>query len=306
MALTICLIGCGKWGRNILRDLIEIGVSVVVVDAEPMVLQEIASTHQVTTASSLEDLPSVDGFVVATPASTHADVIQQILPFRLPIFVEKPLTTDLQDARALERDGDGLIFVMHIWHYHAGVEMLANIRESGELGPVQMLRSERKNWTSPRLDVDSTWTLTPHDLSIAKRILGFLPEPRFATAEMLEGRVVGLLAELGNQAPKVIIDVSNRYRDKRREIRLHCELGVAVLPSDDAGIIEICREQHEQNRAEPKVETRKFEFVSPLQRELELFVTHLKGGPPPPTGLREGIEIVEAVASLRSLAGLGD
>ena len=42
----------------------------------------------------------------------------------------------------------------------------------------------------------------------------------------------------------------------------------------------------------------------PLLRELRAFVEHLRGGPPPRSSAREGAEIVETIAELRSLAGL--
>ena len=304
MSLKIGLIGCGKWGANILRDLCAMGVEVIVVEPDPAVAHRTASAFQVPVLSNLEDIGEVAGFIIATPASTHIELIRCLLPHRIPIFVEKPLATDRAEANSLTRIPENLIFVMHVWHYHSGIEMLSQIRESGELGQVQMLRTERKNWTSPRIDVDSTWNLIPHDLSIAKRILGILPEPAYAVAEFKDQRVAGMLAVLGTGAPRVVIDVSNRFRDKRREVRLHCEKGVAVLPADDSGFIEITRECQDDANEDLQTETRKFDFIPPLKRELEVFVNYLKGGTPPQTGLKDGIEVVETVSKLRRLAGL--
>jgi hypothetical protein len=42
----------------------------------------------------------------------------------------------------------------------------------------------------------------------------------------------------------------------------------------------------------------------PLLRELQAFVDHLRGGPPPRSSAAEGLMIVERIAAIRRLAGL--
>lgn len=296
----IVLVGCGIWGRKILSALVELQQEIVVVETSEAAVAMLAADFGISAVSRVDNCSAADGFVVATPASSHAEIVRSLLSYGKPIFVEKPLTTDLQSAQDLARLGSSQVFVMHVWRYHAGVIALAQIAASGELGGVNVLRTERKNWTSPRKDVDSTWTLVPHDLSIAKAILGHIPEPVFACAELLDGRAVGMLAIMGKGAPFAIFDTSNRYKDKRREIRLHCERGVAWLPDETSSQVFIQREGESQPSFRP------FDFVPPLRVELETFIRHLDGGPPPPTSIGEGVEVVEAVLRLRKLAGLND
>ncbi len=296
----IVLVGCGIWGRKILSALVELQQEIVVIETSEAAIAMLAAEFGVSVVKRMEDRIAADGFIVATPASSHAEIVRSLLPYGKPIFVEKPLTTDLQSALDLARHGNRQVFVMHVWRYHAGVMAMAQIAASGELGRVNVLRTERKNWTSPRKDVDSTWTLIPHDLSIAKAILGHIPEPVFACAELLDGRAVGMLAMLGKDAPFAIFDTSNRYTDKRREIRMHCERGVAWLPDETSNQVLIQREGESQPSFRP------FDLVPPLRVELETFIRHLDGGPPPPTSVGEGVEVVEAVLRLRKLAGLND
>ena len=116
------------------------------------------------------------------------------------MLCEKPLTANLAEARDLAARSDGRLFVGHIWLHHPGIEALAALARSGELGPVHGVRSFRTNWTSPRTDVDSSWNLAPHDVAIARFLLGHLPAPRFALAERLHDRCVGLLGVLGDPA----------------------------------------------------------------------------------------------------------
>lgn len=296
----IVLVGCGIWGQKILANLLSLKQEVIVVEKSIPTMVAIEREFGVRPVREIGNGLETDGFIVATPASTHANVVRSILHFGKPVFVEKPLTTDRLSAIELKRLGGGRIFVMHVWRYHAGVKALAEIANSGELGAVIVLRTERKNWTSPRHDVDSIWTLVPHDLSIAKAVLGHIPEPVFAQAEMLNDKAVGMLALLGKEGPQMIIDTSNRYGEKRREIRLHCERGVARLASDTSDHVEILIEGSEEPSRRPIT-------VAPaLNNQLACFIDHLNGGPTPPTSIDEGVEVVDAVMQLRILAGLAD
>lgn len=131
MRKCIGLVGCGHWGKNILRDLIALDVDVVVFvlteKARDQALQLGAKEAYIGLADIAEN---VDGFIVATPTVTHADVLDQLLPYNKPIFVEKPLTSDVQRAHHLMQSGKGKIFVMDKWRYHPGIDAIAKKNES--------------------------------------------------------------------------------------------------------------------------------------------------------------------------------
>ncbi len=281
----------GAWGRLICDRLITLGVDVVVVDpahdGRPL---------------SLDHPGSVDGFIVATPASTHAGVLDQILDLPpVPVFCEKPFTTDLASAERLARSFGDRLHLMHVWRYHPGVECLAAVARSGDLGEVHGMRSTRTNWTSPRVDVDTTWTLLPHDLTLAIEVLGSIPTPRSARTEEIGGRIVGVWADLGDPGePWLMVEASNRFRDKRREIRVHGSDAVAVLPGLDSTAIEIVR----GHGTVPVVEHRRIDSAEPITRELVAFLAYLDGGPAPKSDGLEGVAVVRAVEHIRSLAGL--
>jgi len=296
---TIGLIGCGIWGRNILRDLKALGHCVWVAESDFTAHAAIVSVAD-GVAGNHRDLPNVDGLIVATPASTHFTVVSEMLERQVPILCEKPLTTDAASARQLVALAGDRLFAGHIWCYHPGIEALASIARIGELGPVQGLRTTRTNWASPRMDVDSVWNLAPHDIALAQFILGTIPPPRFAQAEVLDGRCLGMVGILGSH-PWVVFEVSNRFREKRREVRLHCRDGVAVLPDADSAHLEISRPGTGRS---PELELREISVESALVRELRAFCDHLAGGPPPRTSGSQGLAVVETLETLRQLAGL--
>lgn len=299
--VTVGLIGCGLWGRNILRDLVALGCHVLVVEPDREHREEALEGGAAGAVESVGDLNSVAGVVVSTPATTHATVVEALLPREVPILVEKPLTTAVADAERLLELRDR-VFVGHTWRYHRGILALAEIVRSGELGPVRAVTSTRENWTSPRVDTDTAWTMLPHDLSIAVALFGEIPEARFAVAEVEGGRVVSLEALLGED-PWMRISASNRAPAKRRVLRLHCRDGVALLEGGEASHLTIARSSPE-DPGEPAIERRALPGNPALYEELRVFVDHLRGGPAPPTDVAEGVAVVRGVARLRELAGI--
>lgn len=298
--LRVGLIGCGRWGRLILRDLIalECDVSVVAVSDESR--QNAVEGGAAAVVGKTEDLPEIAGAVVASTTVTHALVIESLLARNIPIFTEKPLAPDRKDALRLAGLSPERLFVMDKWRYHHGVEMLAAIARSGEIGAVLGLRTTRAQWGNPHSDVDSLWILAPHDLAITLEILGYIPPARAAVVERLKEQPTGLVGILGDN-PWVVIEVSSRFPEHRREIRLQCEAGVAILDDAYSDSVQIARGSQ---FGSPQIERRAISSELPLLRELSAFVEHLRGGPPPRSSAAEGALIVSRLADLRELAGI--
>ncbi|MEL6143658.1 MAG: Gfo/Idh/MocA family oxidoreductase, partial [Bacteroidota bacterium] len=298
----IALIGCGIWGRKILRDLLTLEVEVHVFDTNTHLAHEILSAGA---ASFQPGLPTTKGnytaFVVATPSATHRVVMERILPLGLPIFLEKPLTTSYEDALALEKIVHDQVFLMHVWLYHPGIRLLSDIANNQELGEVLGIRSTRANWTSPRRDTDSIWNLAPHDITITRAILGYLPEPIAASIEEHDGIARGLVAILGRK-PYSIFEVSNRYERKIREVRLHCTNGVAVLKDEKVNYIEITHGNADSRPDEIRVERRQFASSPPLLLELRSFLEYLDGGPAPISSFADGMRVIQTIHALTKLA----
>jgi predicted dehydrogenase len=299
----IGLVGCGAWGRFILRDLVELGCEVTVVarSAGSRTLANKGGAE--TVVPSTAGLPAVDGIIVATPTSTHAMSVEEALEHDVPVFVEKPLTDDPADADRLAAAAPDRLFVMDKWRYHPGVELLGEIARNGELGEPLGLRTTRNGWGNPHADVDAIWILAPHDLSIALEILGTLSSARSAVADVAEGVPTGLIGVLGD-APWHALEVSARSIDRRREITRACSGGVARLADGYSDRVQIARLTDPNDATPPQPEERRISKELPLVRELRAFVKHVGGGPPPRSSALEGAAIVRAISELRSLAGL--
>lgn len=292
----VLLVGCGRWGRNILRDLVALGRPAIVVDPSAEARAAAAPMARVT-HPDLEIDEQVSGVIVATPASGHIATIERVAQWRQPIFVEKPLATRTEDAeRALALVGDRL-FVMDKWRYHPGIEALGALARSGELGPVRAIRTWRLGQGHAHEDVDPIWTLLPHDLSILREILGYLPSAVSAVAERVDGRVWGMAARLGGDPP-CTAEVSAHRAEHRRRIEVAFGGAVAVLDGERDATVEI--------RSDRDRRTLDVAGDPPLTRELAAFVNYLDGGAPPKSAGRDGVESVRRIAELRRLAGIDD
>jgi predicted dehydrogenase len=300
---TVGLVGCGNWGRHILRDLVSLGCRVPVVARSP---ESVATARQGGAADvvgAIGSLPDVAGVVVATPTNTHAEVLEEVLALEVPVFVEKPLTKDPVSARRLAAAAPERLFVMDKWRYHPGVELMRDLVRSEHLGAPLGVATTRIGWGNSHADSDSIWILAPHDLSIGLELFGRAFEPVSAVADSPSGCPTGLTALLG-RSPWQTLTISSRSPERRRQVELLCEDGLARLDDGYSDAVLLYRQADPFDSTLPPAERHPISTELPLLRELRSFVEHLEGGPPPRSSAEDGAVMVETIAALRSLAGL--
>ncbi|WGX96160.1 Gfo/Idh/MocA family protein [Nocardioides sp. L-11A] len=298
----IGLVGFGRWGRLIFRDLRALGAEVhVAVPSEASRAAAVAA-GAVSVAATAGELPDADGYVVAPVTVRHAEAVRALLPRGRPMFVEKPLTADPVSAAELVATAGERIFVMDKWRYHPGIVELARLARTGAFGPIRSVTSHRLGWGNPHRDVDAVWILLPHDLSIAVEILGTLPEPRYAAAPDAAGS--GLLAVLRDaDGPLVTCEVSAAHPVNRRTVVVVGEHGSGQLADswDDRILLAGTVDGVEIT---PDNRERAVGAELPLEAELRAFLEHLAGGPPPRSSAADALSVVRAIATLRTMAGL--
>jgi UDP-2-acetamido-3-amino-2,3-dideoxy-glucuronate N-acetyltransferase len=176
---NIALLGCGAWGKNHLRNWAEMGALAVVCDASPERLRfaqeqypELETTQDV---SAVLNRPDIEGVVIATPATTHADLALQFLHAGKDVFVEKPMAlTAAEGKRVVEaaEANDRILMVGHVLVYHAAVRELNRLAHKGELGRIRYIYSNRLNLGKIRTEENSLWSFAPHDVALVFDLLG--------------------------------------------------------------------------------------------------------------------------------------
>lgn len=299
MTTTMGLVGCGRWGKLIARDLRELGCQVTAV-ARSAESVENARQAGAGVVGTIEDLPAQDGYVIASPTRSHVEHIRELLKRERPIFCEKPIgmrAAELEELPALAND---LVYSMDKWRYHEGVLWLARCAREQTLGRVQGLGLIRVNGVSRQSNVTALWHLMPHDLSIALEILGHIPEARASTVSRLGAFAYQANVTLGSD-PWVTIAVGERNGAHYREARLICEHGEATLSGAYADAIIVRRHSPTAVGAPERVAIGN---TMPLLAELERFVAFARGrGPAPKSGLAEATVMVRRIEELHAMAG---
>lgn len=177
----VAVIGCGYWGKNLVRNFAELGVLRVICDANQSTLEELKekfSTEGVSDFEKVLAMPDVQAVVVATPAPTHATLVIQALAAGKDVFVEKPLALTLDDALAIQaaaRKSDCILMVGHLLEYHPALVKLRNLVTEGKIGKLQYLYSNRLSFGKVRTEENVLWSFAPHDICTILGFVGQLP-----------------------------------------------------------------------------------------------------------------------------------
>ena len=182
--VNVGVIGCGYWGPNLIRNLSKLDGTKLraLCDTEADRLQQVARGYQVDystqDASQIMSDSTVDAVVVTTPAATHYELARQALLNGKSVLVEKPLAlrvSEAEDLVALADERGLVLMVGHTFLYNEAVNSLKECIQSGELGNVYYLYSQRLNLGRLRKDVNAMWNFAPHDISIVFHLLEEMP-----------------------------------------------------------------------------------------------------------------------------------
>ncbi|MGQ9574327.1 MAG: Gfo/Idh/MocA family oxidoreductase [Thermoguttaceae bacterium] len=184
----VTVIGCGYWGKNLVRVFSELGALRGVCDAEATRLKALRFQGAPPRfCESLDEVladPQTRAVAIATPAATHYEIVLACLKAGKDVFVEKPLALNAEQGRSLVELAEqrGLILMVgHILLYHPAVRRLRQLIDEGQLGRVLYLYSNRLNMGLIRTEENILWSFAPHDISVMLHLLG--EEPIAAEAE---------------------------------------------------------------------------------------------------------------------------
>jgi predicted dehydrogenase len=182
--LSVGVIGLGYWGPNLLRVLNELPAvgrlwaCDVRDDARASVSRRYPNVTTTANVSDVLDAPEVDAVVIATPVSTHFELVRAALRAGKHVFVEKPLTTSVIEATelaGLAREAGLILMPGHTFLYSPPVNLIRDLITSGELGEIYFISTSRVNLGLHQPDVGVAWDLGPHDFSILRFWLDELP-----------------------------------------------------------------------------------------------------------------------------------
>ncbi|CAB4792612.1 MAG: hypothetical protein F2873_05810 [Actinobacteria bacterium] len=298
---TVGLVGCGNWGRNILRDLLALGATVHVADPNPAARTLALEGGAASAIPNHLDLPPCDGLVVAVPIECTGAVVLELLRTQegsVPLFVEKPLAHTVDLARRIADAGAGRVFVMDKWRYHPAVEKVRSLIAEDRLGPVESISLDRWGRWDAQRSLSATWWLAPHDLSIVLHWLGTIP-PVVCARSAIHGLTQDTWMNLQEgTGPSVTIDIRTASSEHRRSFTVVGRDATVHLSDADAEYLIVDNPRSGFPRNEQRLALAR---TLPLKAELTRFLGYLYGGPPPYSTVLDGLMVVERLARIDGL-----
>jgi predicted dehydrogenase len=182
--LNVAVAGCGYWGPNLVRNFSSLSDCRVkhACDIEEKRLSHLKKLYpSVSTTMNFDDLVNdmdLDAIVVATPVHLHHGLAKKSLLAGKHTFIEKPMATssaDCDELVALAAQKNLTLMVGHTFIYSTPVRRIKEIVDSGEVGEIQYISSRRLNLGLFQKDINVTWDLAPHDISIILYLIGRPP-----------------------------------------------------------------------------------------------------------------------------------
>lgn len=178
---SVAIIGCGYWGRNLVRNFYQLGALGMVCDATPegrAKAEELAPQAVIVSEIKQALAAEIPGIVIATPAETHYALAREALQAGKDVFVEKPLALIYEQGTRLVQQAEEcnrVLMVGHVLEYHPAIVELTRLVKTGALGKVRYIYSNRLNLGKVRREENILWSFAPHDVAVILRLMGSMP-----------------------------------------------------------------------------------------------------------------------------------
>ena len=181
MKKNIAVVGCGYWGKNLVRNFSELEVLSSICDPDTETANKYASQYNVKNSSFTEiinDL-NIKGVVLAVPAPLHASMAIEAMNKGKHVFVEKPIAMNETEAELMittAKKNNVKLMVGHLLQYHPIFKTIRKIVNADEIGELNYIYSNRLSFGEIRTKEDVIWSFAPHDISMILSLAGQDPE----------------------------------------------------------------------------------------------------------------------------------
>ena len=319
--VRVGVVGLGYWGPNLARnvDLVPGAELAWCCDARDEMRDKLAVKHPRTRfTADMEELladESLDAIVLATPVPTHAALAVRVLEAGKHCFVEKPLAQSVADAQLAvdaARASGKLLMVGHLLEYHPGVRKLKEIADSGELGDIHYIYSNRLNLGQLRADENALWSLGAHDISVILHLAGEDPHELSAHGESymrpgIEDVVFAFLRFPSGLAAHLHLSWLDPHKERRFTVvgsqrmatfdDMDLERKVTVY---DKGFDQSASSYGEYITRAGDIYSPRISNAEPLRLEIEHFVDCVRSGETPRSDGESGLRVVRVLERLQA------
>jgi UDP-2-acetamido-3-amino-2,3-dideoxy-glucuronate N-acetyltransferase len=309
---NIAVIGCGHWGKNLVRNFSNLGSLAAVCDPNAEVAQKYADQYSVKNYSFSEILNdlSIEGVVLAVPAPLHASMAIEVMNAGKHAYVEKPLAMNQIEARQMidtSKNRGVQLMVGHLLQYHPVFIAVRKLVESGELGGLSYIYSNRLSFGKVRSEEDVIWSFAPHDISMILSLTGQEPGlVRTVSSSILQPNIADTATVHMEFKPglKAHISVSWLHPYKEQKLVVIGKSAMAVFDDTQPWGQKLALYRHniDLNGETPSLEKSDVEYIDvaqsePLKNECQHFVDVINGTLMPLTDGDEGLRVLNVLSA---------
>ena len=310
MNKKICVIGAGYWGKNHIKTCHSLGVLSGVVDSNKEALDEIRINYP-----NLDIFPNIesafnksfDGFILATPAGTHYELAKRVILNNYDILIEKPMALSTAHAKELvelAQDRNVNIMVGHVLLFHPAIRKIKSIIESGEIGDLQYLYSNRLNLGKIRTEENVFWSLAPHDVAIFQYLTSSNPTSVYAKGSdfiqknIPDSTITFLEYETGVRA-HIFVSWLHPFKEHRL-IVIGSEAMISFEDSLENKPLKLYSKKYDLVAGVPEkidgpVQSISYENQMPLHEEVRYFIQHLGSDKIDISNGKQGVDVVKVL-----------
>lgn len=310
MKRNIAVIGCGHWGKNLVRNFNELESLYAVCDPNEELSTSFANQYKVKNLSFDEVLTdhNIQGVVLAVPVPLHCKMALKAIKSGKHVYVEKPLAMNKSEAFQMieeSKEHNVALMVGHLLQYHPVFIEFKEIIRSNKLGLLKYIYSNRLSCGKIRSEEDVIWSFAPHDASMILSLTQEEPESiQVKTANILQDNIADI-ATLHLNFPSGIkghISVSWIHPYKEQKLVAICDQGMLVFDDTKQWPEKLALFEHLVSfeddsfnilKAEPSYIS--VEEAEPLKRECEHFLNVVAGKINPLTDGLEGLKVLNVL-----------
>ena len=312
MGKNVAVVGCGHWGKNLVRNFSELGALAAVCDPNDDLSKSYAEKYNVGNLSftAIINDPAIEGVVLAVPASLHASMAIEVMNSGKHVYVEKPLAMNKVEAEdmifASKKNGVQLM-VGHLLQYHPVFMAVRGLVESGELGALSYIYSNRLSFGKVRSEEDVIWSFAPHDISMVLSLTGEEPEVvRTESSCILQPNIADTATVHMEFKSTLKAHISVSWLHPYKEQKLVVVGGDAMVVFDDTKLwnekLAVYRHVVEFAGGLPSLEKAEVEYLEvaqsePLRNECQHFLDVVNGKVKPLTDGNEGLSVLKVLSA---------
>jgi predicted dehydrogenase len=265
---------------------------------------------------------TIDAVYIATPVSTHYDLVKRALESDKHVLVEKPLAMTVDHAEDLANLAQAnrlTLMVGHTFVFSPPVRKVKELIDGSQIGPIYYVETTRVNLGLFQKDVSVLWDLGPHDVSILTYWLGEVPVRVSARARSYLGEALEDVAFLTLEFPsgilaQVQISWLAPYKLRRTSIvgRQRMIVYDDLEPVEKVKIFDRGIDRQPASFGEFQLTYRSGDILSPsldttepLYIECAHFLECIQTGREPDASPRSGVEVVRVIHAAERSARLG-